>query len=37
MEDLLRQDRWQSLDPMVFVPPYVGVGVKNQTFEWLEK
>ena len=37
LDELLRYGRSHSLDPIIFVSPYVGVGDKDQAFAALEK
>jgi TolB-like protein/Tfp pilus assembly protein PilF len=37
IEELLRLDRNQPIDPMTIAWPYVGVGDKDQSMAWLEK
>jgi tetratricopeptide (TPR) repeat protein len=37
LEELLRYNRRRSLDPMILVTPYIGIGDKEQALAWLEK
>jgi tetratricopeptide (TPR) repeat protein len=37
LEELLRYNRRHSLDPMILVTPYIGIGDKAQALAWLEK
>jgi tetratricopeptide (TPR) repeat protein len=37
LRELLNYGRTHSLDPMIFVMPYIGVGDREQAFAWLDK